>query len=334
VRRLLRVLTENWKLKLSAFALAMLLWITVSADQPTTRWLQIPVDVQVRDPDHELVGGPEPRDVRVRFFGTWRDLWEIMVERPPLRLVLTDVSEGVQELILDPTQVQVPRGRGVTAVDIRPATVRVNLLQVARVDVPVRLVVREPLGPELALAESIQVRPPRIRVSGPAERVAGVAEVTTLPFEMPRQPTTFERNVAIDTAGLGGLILSAEEVLVAGRIERTVEQRVPDVPVASPPGVLVVPGAVDVQLRGAESLVAQAVAALRVSVPAEAIPARLPLAGIDVQVRVENVPGMLTVTPQPRTVRVLAAPEIPAPEVRPAPGPPQDPGDDDGQTRE
>jgi YbbR domain-containing protein len=330
VRRFLRLLTDNWKLKLAAFALAMLLWVTVSADQPTTRWLQIPVDVQVRDPDHELVGAPEPRDVRVRFYGTWRDLWEIMVERPPLRLLLTEVVEGQQDLVLDPTQVQVPRGRGVTAIDIRPATVRVNLLQVARAEVPVRLITRDPLEPGLALAESIQVDPGRIRVSGPADQVADITEVVTRPFQFPRDPIDFQRVVPIDTTGLGDVMLSTEEVIVSGRLEAAVEQVVPDVPVGTPTGVIVVPGTVNLQLSGAETLVREAVARLRVVVPQEALPDRLPLAGVDVSVRIENVPGMVTVAAQPRTVRVLAAPEPPSPEVAPIPPPlpPQDEEED------
>jgi YbbR domain-containing protein len=330
VRRFLRLLTDNWKLKLSAFALAMLLWVTVSADQPTTRWLQIPVEIQVRDPNHELVDGPEPREVRVRFVGTWRDLWEIMVERPPLRLLLSDVAEGPQELVLDLTQVQIPRGRGVTAVDIRPATVRVNLLQVARVDVPVRLVLQEQLDPELALAEPIQMDPAIVRVSGPAEQIGQIEEVVTRPFSLPGQATEFEFRVPIDTTGMGTLIFSTQEVVVSGQLERSVEQVVTDVPVRAPAGVIVVPGAVNVELRGAESLVRNAVAELRVVVPQEAIPERLPLAGQDVQIRLENVSGMVAASTQPRTVRVLAAPEPPMPEVRPTPVQIPDEEDDDG----
>jgi YbbR domain-containing protein len=322
VRGLLLVVTYNWKLKLAALALAMLLWVTVSADQPTARWLQVPVEVQIQDPNFELVEPPEPREVRVRFSGTWRDLWDIMAERPPIRAVLTDVVEGRQELLLDPTQVLMPRGRAavVTALDIRPATVRVELQQVARVDLPVQLVLDDTLRVDLAFADSIRLEPGVVRVSGPAEQVVQLERLRTRPVELPRQSGEFERRVAIDTTGLRNVRLSAEEVVVSGRIDEVVQQTFSDVPVQRPAGLLVVPGVVEVSIRGAESLVRQSAANLRVVVPAETVPAQLPAAGADLAVVVEGVPEGLGVAVQPRTVRVLTAPvpEAPAePELSP-----------------
>ena len=47
----LRSITENWKLKALAFALAVLVWMVITADPPTSGWFTVPLEVAVTDPN-------------------------------------------------------------------------------------------------------------------------------------------------------------------------------------------------------------------------------------------------------------------------------------------
>jgi YbbR domain-containing protein len=326
VPSLLGVVTHNWKLKLSAFALAMLLWITVTADQIAVRWLPVEVDTEVRELGYRVVDGPIPQEVEVRITGPRREFWDLAVNRPRVRLVLSDPSEGSNRYRLEPQHVEIPRGRerGLSANDVRPASVTLVVERVTTVSVPVHVQLREGPREGYAWVDTVDARPATVRVSGPAERVGAISRVVTQPIDVSRETGTFERTVELDTTGLRGLEISAEEVEVRGRIERAVQQVIPEVPVQAPPGVLVVPGSVDVQVFGAESVVRRMTSAsVRLSVPAEAIPPELPPGGTTAVVRVEQVPAGVRATVEPRIVRILAAP-VPVPEVRtPTPAPAQ-----------
>jgi hypothetical protein len=131
VRLSLRRFTADWKLKLSALALAILLWVLVSAEQVTTQWIPVRVEAVVRDPGFVLAGAPEPAVVRVRFRGAGRELWEVALRPPTLVLHVRDAG-AARSFALEASMVEVPERFHVTATDVRPAVVRLDLRPAAR----------------------------------------------------------------------------------------------------------------------------------------------------------------------------------------------------------
>lgn len=324
MRSLLALFTHNWKLKLAAFGLAVLLWTTVTADQIAVRWLEVPVEVELRDDEYRLLQGPTPNQVQVRISGPRREFWDLGINRPSLRLVLAAAQEGTQSYPLDPQQVQIPRrvARGLTPVEVSPARVTLAFVRVADATVPVRLAMGDPLPDEYAFIDTPRVEPAMVLIRGPRERVAAVGAVQTRPVDFSREDGAFQRSVRIDTAGLAGLELSTREVTVTGRAERAVQLVITDVPIQSPSGVVVVPGAVDVQVWGAESVVrGLGSGSLRVVVPPETIGGEVGSDGRTVPLRIEGLPVGVRATAEPRVVRLLPAPEPPPiPEIRTLPG--------------
>jgi hypothetical protein len=324
VRSILGFVTHNWKLKLAAFALAMLLWVTVTADQIAIRWLLVPIAVDVQDPNFQVIEGPIPAEVQVRISGPRREFWDLGMNRPQLRLELANLQEGTHTFTLDPQQVQIPRraARGLTPIDVRPARVTLSLQRAATVQVPVSLQIAAGPQPEFALVDSLRVVPALIRVTGPLARVNTVAGIRTHPIDLSQAEGDFERTVPLDTVGLAGLVVSTREVTVSGRIERALQRVIPDVPVAAPAGVLVVPGAVTVELRGAESVVrGMTAASLRAVVPPESVPTAITEGGTDAVVRIERLPPGVSAVAEPSRVRVLGLPSpTTLPEIRPLPG--------------
>lgn len=309
MRALLAKITHNWRLKLAAIALAVLIWVVLSADQITTQWLPVPVDVQVRDPGYELTHGPIPDQVDVRFSGPRQRLWELAVDRPPLVLRVADVGDS-QVFVLEPSMVQIPSGlTGVAAQDVRPSSVRLGFARIETRDIPVALQVSR--GPREAhvLADSLRVRPTRVRITGPAQRVQAIDVVNTRPLDLSREDSVFTRSVALDTTGLGGLQLSTADVQVSGRVDPLAGRVITGVPVVAPAGASVTPNVVQVHLHGPESVVQKVDASrLRASIPAEAVPARIPFTGVELPVRAESLPSGVEVRMVPETVRVVPAP--------------------------
>ncbi|MBV9772700.1 MAG: hypothetical protein JO040_02045 [Gemmatimonadetes bacterium] len=116
-------LTQNWMLKLAALALAVLLWVVVSAEEVTTQWITVPIRLAARDSAYTVVAGPSPREVEVRFSGPGRELWELALTRPVLLLSIGEVERESQSYALGPGMVRVPAGvSAVTVLDVRPAS--------------------------------------------------------------------------------------------------------------------------------------------------------------------------------------------------------------------
>ena len=126
MRHLLRRATAHWKLKLSALALAILLWVVFSAEQVTTQWIPVPVEAVVRDPGYVLAGRPEPATVRVRFRGPGRELWEVALRPPTLVLPVREVG-AARNFAIEASMVEMPERPRVLATDVRPGVVRLDL---------------------------------------------------------------------------------------------------------------------------------------------------------------------------------------------------------------
>src|SRR5690606_19785136 len=134
----LRILTENWQLKLLALALAVLLWVVVSAEQVTSQWIPVPLRIEEHDPKFELISGPPSDKVNVRFPGAGSDLMELAIRKPPLVLSIDQVSSGVQDFRLDPAMVQIPSQLQVNAQEIRAPVVRLQFRRLSSRTITVR----------------------------------------------------------------------------------------------------------------------------------------------------------------------------------------------------
>jgi YbbR domain-containing protein len=301
----LRRITDNWKLKTLAFVLAVLLWVVYSADEVTSNWISVPLEVQLTDPNYR-VASLDPRTVQVRFTGPARDLLDVAVRQPPLRLSITQVEDTTGTYELSPRMVQLPGQLAVNALDVRPAAVRLDFSRLDSRVVPIRPRVRNQLGPDWAIVDSLTIEPAQVRITGLVERVASISEVSTVPFDLPSDDTLFNRTVALDTAGLRGIDLSTPSTRATVRIDRMTERLIPSVPVDVGPGVTLVPNRVDVRFRGPDRVIqALTLGFFRVVVSIDEIPARIPSEGVLVPLRVDRLRPGVQATIEPSQVRLM-----------------------------
>ena len=327
--RFLRLATQNWQLKLLAVALALFLWVVVSAEQVSTTWIDIPVSVQETDPDFQLIPSSVPQRVRVRFAGPGREFIDLAVRQPSLVLRIGEVEDVEQAFELTPSMVRLPDGLEVSAYDVDPAFARLRFVRLENRELTVGIAIDTARSREWTLTGPLRVTPSRVRISGPAESIPAVTRVSTVPLATPAREGPFDEEVALDLDHLPGVEVSARSVRVAGRVERVVTRRLPAVPVSVGPGIRIEPAEAAVQLRGGRSAV-EGIApdAFRVVLSLDSIPAQLPEGGLAVPLRVEGINPRVRATVEPGSVRLLPA-EAPADSVaepaeevaRPAPRP-------------
>lgn len=315
MRRFIRRLTRNWKLKLLACALAVLLWVVVSADQVTSNWIPVPVQVRVNDPGYRLLDRSVPDEVQVRFTGPGRDFVDLAIRGAPLILTIDEVQDTVELFALDPRMVRVPTQLSVVPQDVDPERVLLRFTRLRNVSVPVRLRIRDELGRDWAVVDSLSIDPPEVLVTGPPERVRGLREIRTEEIVLREGDSAFVRSVALDTSGLRDVRVSTRRVTVRGEIDRLVTREYPDVPISIGPGVIVEPERVDTRISGAERVVGTlAATGFRVVVAIDSIPSQLPEDGVTVPLRVEGLPSGLNGTAEPSSVRLFPAAAVEPPD--------------------
>jgi YbbR domain-containing protein len=209
---------RHWPLKLAALALAIILWVAVALEKPTTQLVGIQLEL-VLPPDVAPAQTPPP--VKALVSGPQRELLRLT---GPLviRAVINETGVGAgtrHHLVMAPSDVQVPGGVKLTVQDVEPREIDLLLDRRALKTVAVRAVVQADSG--FALEGTLAVVPPAVRVSGPRSLVGALDSLDTEPLDLRGVAGSFERTVQLDTAGRAVLRMTPLTVTLSGKIKKT-----------------------------------------------------------------------------------------------------------------
>ena len=252
--------TRNLTLKVSAFAVALLLWLSVQWEAPGRfQFEDVPVRVDLSDPNWVLMGDPDPAVVRVSLQGAAGDLSR--TGRPTVVVPMDEITSTDTTVVLRSQWVRVQDRPGVGVEDIQPATVQFTFEPVERLTIPLAFAVENEPPEGLALAGPPLPASREIRVSGPRSRLLEMDSVRFRALDLSileeGAGTTILR---VDSTAIQGLQVQPAQVEVDVRLEEAVERTVEGVPyVFEDPDLEEefegVPMAGSVTLRGAASLV-------------------------------------------------------------------------------
>ena len=299
-----RIVARNWRLKLAALGLAVVLWALVRSEPASQGNLfTVPVRAQVGDLNWTLAGEPNPPTVQVRFRGPTSDLIRLAREGTTLRLPLDSVSGADTVVQLRREWVQVGAGSGLVVEDVAPASVRLVLQRTASRLLPLRVTITGQLPPGLALAAPLGLNPQVVGVRGAAQRVRGLDSVALLPLDLNGVSGSGIYPVDVDTTGLGDLLITPRSATVGIRLEPSIERELTAVPVvpeaegdsSSLAGSLtIVPAVIQVRLGGARTPVAGTRAEeVRAVVPSEALVGLEPGQERRVLIRLRGIPALV-----------------------------------------
>ena len=261
-----RIVTRNWRLKLSAFGLAVLLWALVrtepSAGGRQNDLFTVPVRVQVGDLGWTLAGEPDPPTVQVRLRGPTEELIRMAREGTSVRVAIDSVFGPDTLVELRRDWVVLGSGSELVVEDISPANVRLMLQPTLAALLPLEVVTTGELPTGLALAAPLGLNPRIVRVRGPARSVRGLYAVPLQVLDLGSVIASGIYPVDVDTTGLGDITVSPLSVTVGIRLEPFMQRTLVDVPVI--PDVadggtevadlfLIVPATVEVRLEGART---------------------------------------------------------------------------------
>jgi YbbR domain-containing protein len=215
LQRIIDWTTADWALKLTALALAFLLWTTVRAETPNQTPLEgVEVRIVNNTADWVVVDGPNPRTVRVVFRGPTRELLRFVTQRPDIVVPIDEVTDSLDIRSLRPGWVRLPPGTpSVDVVSITPEMVRLTFDRVVTRLLPVaaRFEGSLPMGFELMAAPEID--PPVVRASGAGRNLARVDSLRLPVINLRDLRGVDTLELTLDTTGTG-LIISPRTVRV------------------------------------------------------------------------------------------------------------------------
>lgn len=198
-QRLQSMAMARLPLKLAAVFFALVLWLAVSAEEPTEEWVDVRVAL-VHDSSVTLVDSVPP--VQALVVGRGRDLLKLYTTLPVLRRVIDADTAARITLSLRPGDVDLPSNVDARVRDVRPSamTLRVRITESRRV--PVRSAVEISADSGLRLVGPPNVEPESVDVRGSREAVRKLSAVYTERRQIEVHDTVNDMLVPIDTAGL------------------------------------------------------------------------------------------------------------------------------------
>jgi hypothetical protein len=310
-----RALVHNWRLKLAALGLSVLLWALVQTEPRNAETFSaIPVEVELADTAWALAGPPQPPTVELRLSGPTGEIIRLAREGTAVRVPIREVGSTDTLVALRRDWVELGDGRSISVESMNPPSVHISFESAVSRAVPLALQVKGALPERLALASPIGLNPQLVRVRGPASRVEGLDSIPLEPLDLSRVNASGVFEVAVDTTGLGGGRVTPPTATVGVRIEEKVERVLSGVPVllqaaSGDPTLSVDPDTISVTLRGARTLVdAVDPADLGAWVTSELVKGMAAGEERRVPVRVEGVPSLVSAQPVVGAVTVRRAP--------------------------
>jgi len=272
------VITRNWRLKLAALTLAVLLWITLRLSDDRVSRLEIPavaVRVDQVASDWRLQGEPSPSTVDMTVTGPMRDLLRVAMAAPVVVVPLDSVPTEDLVLELAPDWVWNVDQSSVIVEDFAPSSVRLIFERIKVDDIPVtpRLIGRLP--DSLALVAEPRTNLLFAQVRGSASEIDALQTVFLEPFDLRSVTGSGPIEVAVDTTRLAGLDVTPRVATLLVEVATRETQVVGPVPVEIVGGgddLVAEPAAVNVRLSGAGVLLdgSEATSVL-VNVPADSL---------------------------------------------------------------
>lgn len=269
-------LLRNWRLKITALALAVVLWVTMQLTDDRIGRLTISgVDVRVEHVHRDwfLVQPPAPPAVEMSVTGPLRDILRVSMSRPTIEIRIDTVFREDSVLTLIPDWVTDVDRSSVTIENFWPSSVRLLFERNKEEEIPVTVRLTGELPDSVALVAEPRANLLFTRVRGAASVVDALETVFLEPFDLGAVTGPGRFEVALDTVGLAGLVVNPTSATLTVEVA-PMRSRVLALPVEWPgtgADLVLESAVVNVTLYGAEELLVGAdTAALRVLVDADA----------------------------------------------------------------
>jgi len=189
-------LFDNLGLKFTALLLALLVYLNVYTDRPTTMLVSFPIEYTELD-DSLSLSGPAPSVVQAELKGTGKQLIFMRVKEPRVKLSLAGARRGRLDRALAPSDLPLPEGGGITVENlVGPRVVTLDIDRRIHREVRVTPRVTGQPAPGYHWVGVALVDPTRVRVRGPEQVLLGLDSLVLAPVHVDGKRDTVSALVA------------------------------------------------------------------------------------------------------------------------------------------
>ncbi len=221
--KVVHAVTWRFPVKFSALALALSLWVMVSAEEQTEAWVNVKVQI-ITDSSVSLVS--DIPDVQALVGGRGRELLKLYTSGPAIRRVVGSDTPNQVTLDLRPGDVIIPANADVRVRDVTPRSITLDFEVTEQRYLPVRAQVYITSDSGMRVTGGPHVLPESVLVKGPRRAVRGLGSIATERLNIFVRDTAIIRSARLDTAGLGITDVRPSEV----RVQVTAEHVPPPPP--------------------------------------------------------------------------------------------------------
>ncbi len=226
-RKIVHAVTWRFPVKFTALALALSLWVMVSAEEQTEAWVNVKVQI-ITDSSVALVS--DIPEVQALVGGRGRELLELYTSGPAIRRVVGPDTPNQVTLDLRPGDVIIPANADVRVRDVTPRSIALDFEVTEQRYLPVRALVHITSDSGMRITSGPRVLPGSVLVKGPRRAIRGLGSITTDRLNIFVRDTDIVRSVKLDTTGLGLTAADPSEV----RVQITAEHLPPPSPPQPP----------------------------------------------------------------------------------------------------
>jgi len=178
------MLFDNLGLKFTALLLALLVYLNVYTDRPTTMLVSFPIEY-TELADSLSLSGPVPSVVQAELRGTGKQLIFMRVKEPRVKLSLAGARRGRLDRALAPSDLPLPSEGGITVENlVGPRVVTLDIDRRTHRNVRVTPRVTGQPAPGFHWLGVALVDPTQVRVTGPEQVVAELDSLVLAPVHV------------------------------------------------------------------------------------------------------------------------------------------------------
>jgi YbbR domain-containing protein len=217
---MLKMLTENWALKLLALVFACILWFFVTGEQKLERSYAVPLELK-NMPTGMMVANDIPSMIDVRISGPRTRLMNLQLQDIGIAVNLKDLEPGLTTLKRLEERLNLPGPLKVTR--LSPSYIDVKLERVVSKNVLVKpqLSGKPAAGYRLA---TVRIEPQKVLIEGAESEVAGLDSVATEAVDIAGARETRREKVSLSYPGHYSILKDQVAVEVEIVIEPTPKQ--------------------------------------------------------------------------------------------------------------
>lgn len=189
----MKLMTENWSLKLLSLAFAIFLWFFIMGESQLEVGYTVPLELQKLPPDL-VIANQVPSLIDVRISGPRALLMKISPTDIAIAVNLSDLKPGLTSFKRLEERLSLPSGLRVTR--LSPSFIDIRLERRQDKLVPIKVVLASEPDPGYRVA-GISATPPKVKISGAESEVISVSDVTTEPVDLKGITESFSRIVPL-----------------------------------------------------------------------------------------------------------------------------------------